>query len=92
MVPLPNEESWPVENIRVMDNIINIEKSTIGKVTKLKLFIDGGLRVTLTKRADGRTYLNWQVYGPQYWPEAEQLIIGLARLSVMGNRLSSEEE
>lgn len=34
---------------------------------------------------------HWQVYGPQYWPEAKILMQGLLELSVLADQLSGEK-
>ena len=54
-----------------------------------ELYIDGGSRAVLTKK-NGMVQLNWAVYGPQYWPEAKQLLQGLLELSVIADQLAGE--
>jgi hypothetical protein len=54
------------------------------------LYIDGGPRALLTK-THGTVQLNWQVYGPQYWPQAKVLMQGLLELSVLADQLSGEK-
>lgn len=57
---------------------------------KFVLHIDGAPRATLTKN-DTIVQLNWQVYGPQYWPEAKVLMQGLLELSVLADKLDGEK-
>jgi hypothetical protein len=58
---------------------------------RFQLLIDGGPRALLTKK-NGVVQLQWQVYGPQYWPEAQVLMQGLLELSVLADKLAGEKK
>ena len=69
---------------------IEIRDESTHEEQRFQLFIDGGPRALLTKKC-GTVQLIWQVYGPQYWPEAKVLIQGLLELSVLADQLSGEK-
>lgn len=71
------------------DTIEIVDESTHEEV-RFQLYIDGGRRALVTKKA-GMVELHWQVYGPQYWPEAQVLMQGLLELSVIADKLSGEK-
>lgn len=72
-----------LDTIEIRDESTNDEQ-------RFQLYIDGGARALLTKK-HGTVQLNWQVHGPQYWPEAKVLMQGLLELSVLADRLSGEK-
>lgn len=72
-----------IDSIEIRD-----ESTYDGK--KFVLYIDGGPRATLVKKGKV-VHLNWQVYGPQYWPEAKVLMQGLLELSVLADKLTGEK-
>lgn len=69
---------------------IEIRDESTHDQQRFQLYIDGGPRALLTKK-HGTVELVWQVYGPQYWPEAKVLIQGLLELSVVADQLSGEK-
>lgn len=69
---------------------IEIRDESTHDQQRFQLYIDGGPRVLLTKK-HGTVELVWQVYGPQYWPEAKVLMQGLLELSVVADQLSGEK-
>lgn len=62
-----------------------VDESTDDEIRHV-LYIDGGPRATLTKK-HSLVNFNWQVYGPQQWPEAKNLILGLLELSILADQL-----
>lgn len=68
---------------------IEIRNESTHDEQRFQLYIDGGPRALLKKR-NGAVELNWQVYGPQYWPGAKVLMQGLLELSVLADQLSGE--
>lgn len=70
------------------DTIEIIDESVDGE-ERHQLYIDGQRRAVVT-RVRNVVHLNWQVYGPQRWPEAEVLMKGLLELSVIANKLAGE--
>lgn len=73
----------------MMDTIEIRDESTHSE-QRFQLYIDGGPRALVTK-TNGSVQLHWQVYGPQYWPEAKALMQGLLELSVIADELSGEK-
>jgi len=71
------------------DTIEIIDEST-PKEIRFQLYVDGGRRALVSKNG-GAVQLHWQVYGPQYWPEAKVLMQGLLELSVIADKLSGEK-
>lgn len=71
-------------------NTIEIADESTDDEQKFQLYIDGGPRACLTKK-HGIVELNWEVYGPQYWPHAKVLMQGLLELSVLADKLSGEK-
>jgi hypothetical protein len=69
---------------------IEIRDNSTGEEQRFQLYIDGGPRALLTKKR-GTVEINWQVYGPQYWPQAKVLMQGLLELSVLADQLSGEK-
>lgn len=70
-----------------LESIQIVDESTYD-VVRYQLYIDGGRRAVVTKKGD-TVELVWQVYGPQYWPQAEVLMNGLLQLSVIADQLSN---
>lgn len=66
-----------------------VDESTHDEV-KFQLYIDGSRRAYVRKKYDLITFA-WEVYGPQYWPEAKVLMQGLLELSVIADQLSGEK-
>ena len=71
-------------------NSIEIRDESTHEEQCFRLYIDGGPRALLSKK-HGTVQFHWQVYGPQYWPEAKVLIQGLLELSVLDDQLSGEK-
>lgn len=71
------------ETIRIVDESTHDE-------LKFQLYIDGGRRAFVRKKG-GCVSMHWEVYGPQYWPEAKVLMQGLLELSVIADQLSGDE-
>lgn len=69
---------------------IEIRDESTHDEQRFQLYIDGGPRALLTKKA-GTVQINWQVYGPQYWSEARVLMQGLLELSVLADKLTGEK-
>ena len=69
---------------------IEIRDESTHDEQRFQLLIDGGPRALLKKR-NGTVEIVWQVYGPQYWPEAKVLMQGLLELSVLADQLSREK-
>ena len=69
---------------------IEIRDESTHEEQRFQLYIDGGPRALLSKK-HGAVQFHWQVYGPQYWPEAKVLMQGLLELSVLADQLSGEE-
>ncbi len=72
-----------------MDTIEIRDESTHDE-QRFQLYIDGGPRALVTKK-HGTVQFHWQVYGPQYWPDAKVLMQGLLELSVTADKLSGEK-
>lgn len=72
-----------------MDTIEIRDESTHDE-QRFQLYIDGGPRALVTKKHD-TVQFHWQVYGPQYWPDAKVLMQGLLELSVTADKLSGEK-
>ena len=71
------------------DTIEIIDESTHEEI-RFQLYINGGRRAFVSKKS-GTVQFHWQVYGPQYWPEAKVLMQGLLELSVITDKLSGEK-
>lgn len=71
-------------------NSIEIRDESTHEEQRFQLYIDGGPRALLSKK-HGIVQSHWQVYGPQYWPEAKVLMQGLLELSVLADQLSGEK-
>lgn len=71
------------------DTIEIVDESTHNEI-RFQLYIDGGRRAFVSKK-NGSVQLHWEVYGPQYWPEAKVLMQGLLELSVIADQLSGEK-
>lgn len=71
------------------DTIEIVDESTHDEI-RFQLYIDSGRRAFVSKKS-GTVQIHWQVYGPQYWPEAEVLMQGLLELSVIADKLSGEK-
>ena len=71
------------------DTIEIVDEST-HEETRFQLYIDGGQRALVSKKS-GTVQFHWQVYGPQYWPDAKVLMQGLLELSVIADKLSGEK-
>lgn len=52
------------------------------------LLVDGVPTAAVTKVGDQPVQLVWLVYGPQYWPAAKEVLLGLLELSVHADRLT----
>jgi len=59
-----------------------------GPVTRFELEVDGVHMATLTQAGRKDPELTWAVHGPQSWPAAKQLLLGLLELSVHADKLS----
>lgn len=71
---------------------ICIEDLSRDGVAIFQLLVDGEPKARVTKKG-GLVEINWQVYGPQYWPEkGKALMQGLLDLSVIADQLSGEQE
>jgi len=68
------------------DHIEILNKSTETR-DLFELHVGGGLRASVTKR-EGLVEVHWEVFGPQYWPQAKVLMQGLLELSVVADQLS----
>jgi hypothetical protein len=66
-----------------------VDESTHDEIL-FRLYIDGASRALVSKK-NGAVEFHWQVYGPQYWPEAKVLMQGLLELSVIADKLSGEK-
>ena len=53
---------------------------------KFVLYIGGDRKATLVK-FNNLVGLNWEIRGPQYWPQAKELMQGLLELSITADRL-----
>ena len=62
--------------------MIEIVDESTEMESRLVLLIDGNARATLTQKQGRPPYLNWQIYGPQQWPDAKEILLGLLELSV----------
>jgi hypothetical protein len=71
------------------DTIEIVDESAYDEI-RFQLYIDGGRRALVSKKS-GIVHIHWQVYGPQYWPEAKVLMQGLLELSVIADKLSGEK-
>lgn len=71
------------------EKLIQIKNESTDGEERYELYINGGSRATLTKKGN-RVQLNWQVYGPQDWPDAKWLMQGLLELSVIADQLSGD--
>lgn len=69
---------------------IEIHDESTHDEQRFQLYIGGGPRALVTKRG-GTTQFHWQVYGPQYWPQAQVLLQGLMELSMIADKLSGEK-
>ena len=69
-----------VETIKIVDESTDEE-------VKFQLYIDEARRAFVLKK-NGYVTLHWEVYGPQQWPEAKNLMQGLLQLSVLADQLS----
>jgi len=54
-----------------------------------QLYIDGGRAVAAIRRPGQPVELSWQVYGPQFWPDAQKIIQGLVQLSFIADQMHS---
>lgn len=72
------------------DTIEIIDESTHEEI-RFQLYIDDGRRALVSKKG-GTVQFHWQVYGPQYWPEAKVLVQGLLELSVIADQLSGDKK
>jgi hypothetical protein len=68
---------------------LQIKNESTDAEERYELYTNGGSRATLIKKG-GVVSLNWQVYGPQYWPDAKVLMQGLLELSVIADQLSGD--
>ena len=67
--------------------VIHIANESTDDEERYELYVNGGSRATLTKRA-GVVSLNWQVYGPQHWPDARYVVQGLLELTMIADQIS----
>lgn len=67
--------------------IVHIENESTDDEERYELYVNGGSRATLTKK-NNVVSLNWQVYGPQHWPDAKYVLQGLLELSVIADQIS----
>jgi len=57
-----------------------------------ELKVNGVTMAVLTQIKGQPPSLAWAVYGPQYWPEAKELLLGLLELSVHADRLNQQPQ
>lgn len=58
---------------------------------RFQLYV-GDTRQALVVKKPGRPVeINWQIYGPQFWPPAKVLLQGLLDLSVIADQLAGEK-
>ena len=57
---------------------------------RYELRVHGVVMAVLTQTTQGPPQLAWTVYGPQHWPDAKELLLGLLELSVHADRLSQQ--
>lgn len=57
---------------------------------RYELLVNGVAMAALTQEVQGPPQLVWAVYGPQRWPDAKELLLGLLELSVTADRLSQQ--
>lgn len=69
--------------------MIEICDESTADARRFQLYVDGGRAAVLVKK-NNLISLNWQVHGPQLWPEAKDLLQGLLDLSVIADNLSGE--
>lgn len=67
--------------------MIAISDESDEKGARFQLLIDGGPRALLTQDYYGTVSVTWQIYGPQYWPDAKLVVQGLLELSVIADQL-----
>jgi|LNFM01.1.fsa_nt_gb hypothetical protein len=71
---------------------IQIEDLSRDGVAIFQLLVDGEPKGRVTKKG-GLVEINWQIYGPTYWPDhGKALMQGLLDLSVIADQLSGESE
>jgi hypothetical protein len=68
-----------------------VDEGMYGDV-RFQLYIDGSRCAAITKTPKGPVQFVWQVHGPQYWPQAKQLLQGLIDLSVIADQLTGDKE
>ncbi len=69
---------------------IEIRDESTDEEVKHQLYVDGCRRAFVRKK-QGYVTLHWEVYGPQQWPEAKNLLQGVLQLSVLADQLSGED-
>ena len=56
---------------------------------KFVLYVDGDQVATVSSMGTA-VQLTWQIYGPQYWPDAKDLLRGLMELACVADQLSAK--
>lgn len=69
---------------------IKIVDESVATERRFQLYVNGSTAALVSKKG-GDVQLNWQVRGPQYWPDAKALIQGLLELSIIADKLSGEK-
>lgn len=53
----------------------------------MRLTVDGQEVAKAVSKAGRPVEFTWEIYGPQYWPKAQQIIQGLVQLSVVADAM-----
>jgi hypothetical protein len=74
-----------------MDDTIEIRDETYilkeKDIPKHVLYVDG-TRVGYVTLVGGAVQMGWEIYGPQYWPDAKAMLQGLMELGCVADQLS----
>lgn len=58
------------------------------KVTRYELVVNDTRYAALVADKQGHVTINWMIYGPQTWPDAQAMVRGVLQLSVIADQLS----
>lgn len=64
------------------------DEGTLKDEKNFVLLVNGSRMAAVTKVRNQPTQLVWMIYGPQYWPAAKEVLLGLLELGVHADRLT----
>lgn len=71
---------------------IEIYDESTWDADKYVLSVDGNRKACVTRNKAGVVQVHWEVYGPQYFEEAQKVLQGLMELFVWAGQLNVEKK